>query len=417
MSSDEEEIVANPNDNPNADVLGLNSDDENGSVAGSDAAPPANPRGQNFQSSALRQSALWGRNPPPQVRSGRGGAGGRGRGRGSGASVSGEPGDGPRYERLSSLMMEPEFRQTAEGGASTLFSEDDGYQNDVLGKRGKKSSKSSKKKRPLQRDDDSVCAESEVDGQDGVERALDSDEEEGEADASSRKRGKRPAKHSSSAETKDARSDAVAAALAAAAFGGSRAAGNGSDSDSDESESQFSQMSAEKRAAEKAAFPIRGITCVGCALPHRIGPVESFVVNNICRMSEEAVWKHAALVYKLEIQDKAKKEGGIAPGWSYKDIRSHYTLHSTNPIIARQTSILQLQLMRETISNRLVRNEDGVRELDKANADLYLKVLKSESTERGLLANLLSGVAGGSASGGGGKGGKAGGGPTVGDAK
>ena len=68
------------------------------------------------------------------------------------------------------------------------------------------------------------------------------------------------------------------------------------------------------------------------------------------------------------------------------------------------------------MENRLVRvEEDGTRELDKVGADLMLKIIKQESAERTLLANLMGGGGGGAAQAG--KGGKATGGPTVGDAK
>lgn len=151
-------------------------------------------------------------------------------------------------------------------------------------------------------------------------------------------------------------------------------------------------------------------------MAHKIGPVERFVLDNISRMSADALWKHAALVWKMEVVDKAKREGNIVPDWKWKELQSHFLLHCSNPIIARQSTITQLQLMRTTVENRLVRvEEDGTRELDKVGADLMLKIIKQESAERTLLANLMGGGGGGAAQAG--KGGKATGGPTVGDAK
>ena len=384
---------------PNAGDLGLQSDDDGSvgapSVEGSNAPPPP-ANGQSFSASSLRQSHLWGRQPAQ----GRGGNGRAGRGGGA-ASGGGQVSDGggPRFERLSSLCLEVDLRQNGDGGASSLFSED-GYQGDVLGSKKKK-----KKKQQRESDEVSVMAASEADGEDGVERA-DSEDDDGDDTrprSGSNKKRKAPAPPPNS----------TAAALAAAAFGGTAPPAQDSDEESDD-ESLFSANSEAKKKAHKAAFPIRGVTCIGCAMAHKIGPVERFVLDNISRMSADALWKHAALVWKMEVVDKAKREGNLVPGWPWKDLQAHFLLHCSNPVIARQSTISQLQLMRCTIENRLVRvDEDGSRELDKVGAEMMLKIIKQESAERTLLSNLVGG--GGGAVGG--KGGKATGGPTVGDAK
>ena len=383
-----------------------------------DAPPPANPGGQSVSSNNLRQSHLWGRAPAAHaIRGNRGAGGGAG---GGGAGGDGAASSGPRFERLSSLCLEVDLRQSAEGGGSSLFSEDTSYQRGVLGdkkKKRKKKQKTVSEPKPGDDDDDdgddvddadgvSVMAPSEQDGEDGVE-PLHSD-----SDRSKRQRKNANGKRLVTANANG--KDKAAAVLAAAAFGGGVAQMETSDDESDE-ESLFSANSELKKKAYKAAFPIRGVSCIGCAMAHRINCVEIFILDNISRMSSDALWKHASLVWKLEVVDKAKREGNIVPDWNWKDLRSHFLLHCSNPIIARQSSITQLQLMRSTIENRLVRVEDdGSRELDKSSADLFLKVLKQESAERTLLANLMSG--GGGGGGAAGKGGKAAGGPTVGDA-
>ena len=409
--SDDEDMGPPP---PPPNNLGLDSDDDEGgaggaggaggdapSVAGSDVPPPANAQaGQSYSSSSLRQSHLWGRNPPVQRRGGSGGRGGGAASGGDGAASGGGASTGPRFERLSSLCLEVDLRQNADGGASSLFSED-AYQSDLI----KKSKKSSKKKKRRDADEVSVMAPSEQDGEDGVEPA-DSEDDESAAARRRSKQAKRkmPESHQSEA----------AAALAAAAFGTSVPMMTASDSESDD-ESLFSADSEAKKRAHKKAFPIKGVHCIGCAMAHKIQPVEKFVLDNISRMSSDALWKHAALTWKLEIVDKAKREGNVVPDWAWKEIQSHFLLHCSNPVIARQSTITQLQLMRTTVENRLVRvEEDGSRELDKVGADLMLKIIKQESAERTLLANLMGGGSG--ASGAAGKGGKAAGGPTVGDA-
>lgn len=387
---------------PNGAGLGLDSGDEDGG-GGSEAPPPPPVGGQTFSSASLRQSHLWGRNPPQ--RRGNGGGGG-----GGGPAAHGvSDGGGPRFERLSSLCLEVDLRQNADGGASSLFSEDDEYQGDVLA-----SKRAGKKKKKQKRDTDevSVMAPSEQDGGDGVERAgSDDDDDDGDGNGEKTRRGPRGGNKQKAASSSAQPQSEAAAALAAAAFGGTAPPAHDSDSESDDG-SLFSANTEAKKRAHKAAFPIRGVTCIGCAMPHKIQCVEKFVLENISRMSSDALWKHAALVWKLEVVDRAKREGNVVPDWGWKELQSHFLLHCSNPVISRQSTITQLQLMRTTVENRLVRvEEDGSRELDKVGADLMLKIIKQESSERTLLANLMGGGTGVA----GGKAGKAGGGPTVGD--
>ena len=72
-------------------------------------------------------------------------------------------------------------------------------------------------------------------------------------------------------------------------------------------------------------------------------------------------------------------------GWSWKDIQAHYTYHSTNNQIGRHGMLRQLQMLRAQCEHRLVRVENGQRELDRVGADMMLKILAAESRERQLL--------------------------------
>ena len=382
--------------------LGLGSDDEEDDAASNAPPPPAPQQAASFPASTLRQSSLWGRDPVPPSPS----AGGRGRGRGGGGRGGGGGGAGTgRFERLSALEMEIELRENGDGGASSLFSDDAKYQEDVLGKK-KKRGKRGKRPHGASSVDGSVLADSE----DGVER-MDSEDEEADEDDAGSPSG-RPRKRKSTAAS-------MPSNLVSAALGGTNSKAQMSDSESeseDDENERRSITSSAKAKANKKAFPIKGVDCIGCALAQKIGVVEKFVVENISRMNAESVFKHASLVWKLEVVDKAKREGGHVPEWAWKDVRSHFLLHASHPVVSRQSTISQLQLMRTSLENRLLRvGEDGSKEIDRGNAELLLKVAKQESAERTLLANLMSSSAGGgAATGGAGKGGKATGGPTVG---
>lgn len=98
--------------------------------------------------------------------------------------------------------------------------------------------------------------------------------------------------------------------LAAAAFG-NVGCDEGSDSASEVSVADSKQ----RKRAHRAAFPVKGIECVGCALATQIAPVERFVLENMERMAEDALWKFAALVYIKEVQDPRTREGVSTPPW------------------------------------------------------------------------------------------------------
>lgn len=172
-------------------------------------------------------------------------------------------------------------------------------------------------------------------------------------------------------DQEDSRGTSAADMMAAAAFGGgARGANNGG------SEDQYSETSSRRRKhAYKEAFGgVRGVNCVGCALATRIVPVERFIKENIGRMNEETLWKMAALCYKKEVAEPCETEGVHVPGWGWKDIKTHYTHHSTQNQIGRHQMIRQLTMMRAQAETRLVRVDNGERELDRGGAELMLKV-------------------------------------------
>ena len=156
--------------------------------------------------------------------------------------------------------------------------------------------------------------------------------------------------------------------------------------DLSDTESSVSRTSSKrKRDAYKEAMP-KGVTCVGCAIPHRIGAVERCVNTNIGRVSDHALWRLAELAYEKDVVEPARREGIVTLPWSHGAIRNHFVLHSTNAQVGRTSMIQSLSAMRFQLEGRLIRVEGEERELDKQNAELTLKVLAAESRERQLLA-------------------------------
>lgn len=120
-------------------------------------------------------------------------------------------------------------------------------------------------------------------------------------------------------------------AVNAAAFG----CGGGGDDESDvcrphngcramsalsDSEDAQSVASSEMRDAHKRAFPISGVTCVGCALPGKVVPVDDFVRASCDKMQELALFKMAALIYQQKVAEPAHREGLHVPAWPYASI-------------------------------------------------------------------------------------------------
>jgi hypothetical protein len=255
--------------------------------------------------------------------------GGRGRGRGRPRSDAGDRNE--RYERISLAVLEQNQRKHGDGADSRIDSDDEGTHVgggfDVP--------------RPVD-----VSKRKADDG---------SDEEEDEGET--RKRS------------------VLDQMLGAAAFG------SGGDTGSEVSQTESKRM----RDASKDAFPLRGITCVGCSLVTRIGAVDKFVKDNLAKMTEEALFKSAALVYRKEVVEKAEAEGAVAPPWSWKSLRSHYLLHSTDNLVGRHQMLRNLQMMRSQTETQLVKVDGEDRSMDKAAGEMMLKIIAAESRERAAL--------------------------------
>ena len=140
------------------------------------------------------------------------------------------------------------------------------------------------------------------------------------------------------------------------------------------------------RAAHKRAFPVSGISCVGCALPAKVVAVDEFVMKNCEKMSEASLFKMAALKYKTNVAEPAEAEGVPVPAWGWKEIRAHYQLHKVDARYQRFENIRTLGAMRKTLEMQLMReNEDGELLLDKSNSEQILKIITLSSRELSLL--------------------------------
>lgn len=348
--------------------------------------PPPVATGQSHSAAALHAHPLW------QQAAGRGRGSSssmpapapRGRGRGRDVQRPLDTDAGARYERISLLQVELQQGATGGDGAdSMLLSSDD---EDAPG-----ASSAKKQKRAT-----------ESHGADGEEEDYDYDDNDDDVErlsvaGSEDDPGFRRDAFAHKAKTTTAVNPAEM--MAATAFGGVQGLfGDGSDSESAVS----GTSSKRKRESYKQAFPVKGVTCVGCALANRIAPVERFVNNNVGRMSETALWKMAALTWKLEVVEPAKREGVAVVDWAWREVANHFRLHTTNAVVGRTHMIQSLTAMRCQVEQRLVRVENGERELDKTNADLILKILTAESRERTLLATSMGIPASGRGSGKGG---------------
>jgi len=246
---------------------------------GSGAPPPAAP--QQVSTEHLRSThPLWQRaagkgGPPPR--------GGGGRGRGS--QAGGDTG-GTRFEPLSALALELEcFRGNADGD-SALFSE------------GGSVAAPPRKRRETHAE---LFGEDDEDDDEGGGFSALAPSEDNDAVPRRSKKKARPA----------AGAAGDAAMYAQAAFGGGYVDG---DSDAGSVSQMSGTSEARRKAAYKAAFPVKGIECVGCMLTKQIAPVIKFVKDNLEKMSEEALWKQAALTYVREVQEPRKREGVLTPG-------------------------------------------------------------------------------------------------------
>ena len=310
----------------------------------SSAAPQ--PQGQQVAAQQLANHPVWqasrgsgkgGGNPRPAAVFNIGGRG-RGRGRSRAGSENGDVVNAPRFERISMAALEAGQYEDGDGADSRIESEDDPADHfERIRRMDPPPPKKKRKKGPRNEDGDDDESDDDDDDDDGERRSK------------------------------------LAGLMGAAAFGGGGQR-RGRYAESEDGSMPSAASSARRREAYKDAFPVRGVTCVGCALANRIGPVNRFVRDNISQMTEDALWKMAALTYKREVAEPTEREGAPVPQWGWKEVRVHYELHATGNFVARHKMVRSLQCMRQQQEERLVRVDNGEKELDRQGADLMLKV-------------------------------------------
>ena len=324
-----------------------------------------------------------------------------------------------RYERLSSFALEIENYRTADGAESSIGESEQMQGRDKKhtrggGRRGAHSFAGGRDEFEGETDEADEADESGEDeyeneddeglfGDEPPDGARRSNKRKGAGDGPSgakrggkqpRDRGRGEQQRAPGGEIGEMDEDEDDTIMAAAALGGTAYEDHGLPSDADSCvESQAPSVRRER--AQKAAFPIRGVRCVGCALASRIGPVERFVYDNCSRMSETALYKSAALAYKREIEEPCAKEGVDVPPWHWKDIRSHFECHKVDDRLQSTVKVRLLANMRMQLEQRLVRvDESGNKELDSKNSELMLKILDRETKERSALNEALYGKGG-----------------------
>ncbi len=209
-----------------------------------------------------------------------------------------------------------------------------------------------------------------------------------------RKRKKRVREYDDDGEDEDDDSDrdgadsSASVDVAGAAFGGANKKSCRPCASATESDDGASVTSSVVRQRHERAFPITGVTCVGCALPAKIQPVVDFIAKNMSSMSEMALYKIAGLVYKTKVAEPAEEEGVDVPPWDWKEIRAHFQLHSVDSRMQRYENIRTLSAMRKTLEMQLLRRdqETGEQSLDKHNAEAIMKIIAASSRELTLLA-------------------------------
>ena len=225
----------------------------------------------------------------------------------------------------------------------------------------------------------------------------------GDKESKGRRRGKeprvkklkkRPREYDDDGDDDDCDDDAdaessVSQDMAGAAFGGATATNGAYACPSEVSDDGISVSSSVVRRRHERAFPITGVTCVGCALPSKIQPVTDFIAKNMSSMAELALYKMAALVYKTKVADPVEEEGVDVPSWDWKEIRAHFQLHSVDSRMQRYENIRTLSAMRKTLEMQLLRRdqETGEQTLDKNNAEAIMKIIAASSRELTLLAD------------------------------
>ena len=88
-------------------------------------------------------------------------------------------------------------------------------------------------------------------------------------------------------------------------------------------------------------------------------------------------------MYQEQVCLPAKREGIVAPKWSWRAIKAHYTLHAIDSRLQRHENVRSLAAMRQALNMSLMRKDDATGEVlvDKQHSELLLKTIAAHSRE------------------------------------
>lgn len=306
------------------------------SVASSTESEPPDPAPQNIPAAAL--NPVWQAAAAGGHATGKG-MGGAARGRGGRVSNGSEAGDEPQaLGPISLVELEHRHRVTADGAESSLFSDDEEEEPEGSLEQPRKRSR---------------CYDS----------AIEKDEQ--------------PTRRKRTAGADPA------VAMSAAAFGSGAPVVESAYGDS---EAESSSAMGGALMPYRRTFPVRGVTCIGCSADREIVcKVDEFIKKNASKMQEDALYRTAAVFWRINVVNPARREGVAIAEWSWKDIRSHYQLHVCDAYIQRMDCCRQLASVRKMLELSLVRREGEKSVMDHKNTDLLLKVIGMQSKELTLL--------------------------------
>lgn len=276
-------------------------------------------------------------------------------GGGGGSNNSDTVDDSQVLGPISLLELEHRHRVHADGAESSLFSDDEGDQDEYVNKSSSSTRRTTTTTTKLNhRQSSDTCNEEEEDEHERTKR---------------RKRV--------------TIADATASAISAAAFGGGATIDESVD---DDSEIESSSLTGGELVPFRRTFPVRGVSCIGCSAEREIvSKVDEFVKKNSSKMNEDALYRTASVFWRTTVVDPAKREGVAIAEWPWKDLRSHYRLHVCDPYIQRMDCCRQLAAVRKMLELSLVRTDGDQRVVDHKNTDLLLKVIGMQSKELSLL--------------------------------
>jgi hypothetical protein len=111
--------------------------------------------------------------------------------------------------------------------------------------------------------------------------------------------------------------------------------------------------------------------------------VTDYIKGSVAMMQDESLFRSAAQVYVEQVCLPAKREGIVAPKWSWRQIKAHYCLHAIDSRLQRHENVRSLAAMRQALNMSLMRRDDATGEpvLDKMHSELLLKTIAAHSRE------------------------------------